>query len=333
MSAVDDLSLAKQLLSSNRIPESLDAFKRAAAEPSLRAEALYGIGHICKRGADWDGACNAFRAALRSDPHHANASFALGEIFERDNLATIAQSLFELCVRSRPDHHGANQKLLAHRGYEGSAGPPPSMPPVEFPPEPEAPKPTLAPGRGLAQQLRHDRSPMGQQILALLESVQTSTRPRLRAYLSRILAVLLAMPTIGFVARATGVVARRDEDIIFAIGMTISFVFLAILILTVKCRHISISDGRIIVKSGILFRSTSTTELYRISDLDLSQGPINRLTGDALLTLRVESGGKEIDKLFLRGVAGVDRMEILMNDLRSLILFLRSGGYGAGVRY
>lgn len=96
-----------------------------------------------------------------------------------------------------------------------------------------------------------------------------------------------------------------------------------------------LTDGCLRIERGIMSRTVTNIELYRVLDLSLKQSWLNRMTGDGILLLFVEGvhGPQETKCVELVGLAKISELSKMFNSLRSVILFLRSGPWGKGMIY
>lgn len=312
-----ELSLvrARRLLGEGKLADSLAAFQAAALE-GAGAEAQYGVGFVRLKTGDVDAAASAFRACLRTDPGHANAAYQLGAIAERERQPDIARAYYERALRSNPAHAAALRKL-------GARSAPAQRPAASAP---------AAGASAFFRLLLDDPSPLARQVVGQIRALDMSVRPRLRAFLNRV----LWLAVVPFVAGAVADIAyppAHNGDPVFVTTAILMLLPLAWLVLSVKTRTITFAEGRIVITSGVLLRDRESIELYRVADVRLRQSLVNRITGDGRLILEVEHGGKPGGKIVLRGLATYSRLQTIADQLRSLVLLLRTGSWGKGFYY
>jgi tetratricopeptide (TPR) repeat protein len=323
MQPAESLELAKQLLGEGKLDESAAAFRDALRDAALKAEAQYGIGYIKLQSGDLDTAAGAFRACLKANPRHANAAYQLGLIAEHEHQPDIAQAYYRRAIKSNPDHKGALRKL-----QENS----PSSPPKQSLGETQVSSPGSGDAKvtesGFYSLLLDDHSPLTRQVVQLVRSLEMSVRPRFSAYLGQ-LVVLLLVPTAIFIIIASQQ-GPSGATLFSAIVLSVPFIWL---VLHIKTREITFAEARIIIASGVLFRTKENIELYRVSNIRLTQTLLNRITRNGSLIINVDHGGQNTKKIILRGLARYDRLDQIASKLRNLVLLLRSGNWGKGVIY
>jgi uncharacterized membrane protein YdbT with pleckstrin-like domain len=89
----------------------------------------------------------------------------------------------------------------------------------------------------------------------------------------------------------------------------------------------SIDRGVITIEKGILSRTKTIHEIYRVTSFEAEQDFFNRMTGDASLVL--DEGRKK--HVYLKGLATYDDTQKLAQKLRDLHLLLRTTNIGKGI--
>jgi hypothetical protein len=105
------------------------------------------------------------------------------------------------------------------------------------------------------------------------------------------------------------------------------------MILRIKTTRITFDKGRLRISQGIFRREEINRELYRTEDIALHQTLGNRLTGDGDLILKIGSGREPPQKLHLLGLTGITQLRQVADQLRNLVLLLRTGQFGKGIIY
>jgi hypothetical protein len=187
---------------------------------------------------------------------------------------------------------------------------------------------------------------MAQQTLRLLDSLKlSSVTPRLSAFVGEIALRALGAFVLPLVLYALGegiykISGRRgfpdpgSQNIWLIILAALGIYFLVsavIVVLRVKSTKVTLDKGRLQVSAGIFGRGQGNKELYRVEDVGLYQTFLNRLTGDGTLTLLVASGHGGTEAVALKGLARIDQLRELFEQLRSLVLLLRTGAWGKGI--
>jgi tetratricopeptide (TPR) repeat protein len=206
------LSRAKALYREGKLPESEELFRTLLASPTLRAEAMTGIGMVRLQSGELSEASRMFESALEHK-QNADAHYGLGVIAERGQSVGDAFAHFESALALNGDHQGASKRLmelsqrLARPGSAaGLAKPPSAQPPAELG--------NVAPPRSPTQrhderQFHHaafyqilgaDRSAMSQEAMRLIDSLDAEGTPTLRAY-----PVSLAIVVLGGVIVPVGI--------------------------------------------------------------------------------------------------------------------------------
>jgi tetratricopeptide (TPR) repeat protein len=335
MEAAQQLENARQLLKLGKMAESLAAFQNVAGNALLSAEGHYGIGYIKLKEGDLSGAAAAFRESLKADPNHANSAFQLGVIAQDQ-----AQIYFQRALRANPNLAPAIQKRQNQFAMSVEAlPPPPPLPPVPPlpppPPQPPSRSPSIA-SSGFYAILRADPTPIAREAVDLIESLNMSVRPRLSAYLARFLAFLILPFLVILILKIATANERNTGGLlatVFMICLSFSALAIFLLILKVKSRRFTFEQGRILIASGIIMKKKTNIELYRVSDIETHQTFWNRITGDGVLILSVEHGGRDAKKVALRGLEKNNRLDTTASKLRNLVLLLRSGNWGKGIIY
>jgi tetratricopeptide (TPR) repeat protein len=333
------LDRAKDLLSQNKLQESQAAFTKVVGLSAEASEGFFGLGAIQFRREDYAGAAALFQSCLRLDPKNANAYYFLGESWEKQHLPEAAIAFFKEAIAIDPDHHRARQKLEALRPRPNMAAP--VDPPIE---ERSAHKP-VAPGSGFYECIRNDPSPLAQETWRRIHSLAlTSVIPRLSASAGSIIAsvvggllalflahVLLNGPLLPYPSAQN--VGSIVPVVLVVLGICLLLNALMI-VLRVKNTKYTLDKGRLHVAKGIFSKNQQNVELYRVKDIGLHQTFLNRMTGDGLLTLYVQSGHRKRDETVkLLGFAPVHQLREIFDQLRNLVALLRSGPWGKGIIY
>jgi hypothetical protein len=93
------------------------------------------------------------------------------------------------------------------------------------------------------------------------------------------------------------------------------------------------SDARILIVKGFI-RRRENYELYRVVDIRLRETLLTKMSGDGILTLSIEHGGGKMNKqLTFKGLAKFDELTQIHDNLREVVLLLRSGNWGKGIIY
>jgi tetratricopeptide (TPR) repeat protein len=113
-------NLALVLKRADRLPEAVDALKRAIdIEP--RPEALYTLGVIYWQQGDSDRAAGALRAAIALDARYAEAHDTLGAVLAARGEWKAAADALRRAIALRPDLPGAHYSLARVLQQSGDA--------------------------------------------------------------------------------------------------------------------------------------------------------------------------------------------------------------------
>jgi membrane protein YdbS with pleckstrin-like domain len=334
------LGNAERLLSENKLQESEAAFTKVIALAVDASQGFYGLGLIQFRRARYADAATMFQGCLRLDPMNANAYYYLGESWERLKVPGAAVAFFEKALSINPGHRGALEKLSS-RAASGSAS---AVQPLSTAPHTHpAAAPSLVPGggEGVYEYIRSDTSPLAKQTLQLIDSVKlVAVAPRLSAFLGKI----LLTPALWFIAlmgasALLGNAMRHDRQAqqlvstLVKLALVLPFGIFLYEVVRVKTTKYTLDKGRLMVSTGIFSKEQQNIELYRIEDIQLHQTFLNRLTQDGELILHVATGHTQPRLLKLRGLAKINQLQVLFDQLRSLIVLLRTGQWGKGIIY
>jgi tetratricopeptide (TPR) repeat protein len=103
-------NLALVLKRADRLPEAIDALKRAL-EIEPRPEAHYTLGVIYWQQGNTDRAAGALRAAAAADPRYADAHYTLGAVLSARKDWKGAADALRRAIALRPDMAGAHDTL------------------------------------------------------------------------------------------------------------------------------------------------------------------------------------------------------------------------------
>jgi tetratricopeptide (TPR) repeat protein len=318
------LEHAKQLRAEKRLQESAAAYQRVIDSGLHRGEAFYGLGLVHLDSGDQQSAATALETALSSDPGNANAYYYLGEIWTARNAPDIAQSFYSKALAVNPQHAGAlKRRDPAMRSRVGAEEQRSKQHAVEgFEP-------------GFYGLLQRDPSPIARQSVQLIDNLSTSVSPSLTAYVGRLLGLFLlcTVPALAVVVlRAPARLPVGVANIALAILVVAALVIPLIYVVRIKTTRYTFDKGRLQIARGILMRRVSNIELYRVVDLEMQQTFINRITRDGTIVLLVDgvrSIGQQA-RIPLIGIARGQRLQALFEELRSLVLLLRTGNWGKG---
>jgi len=352
---------AKDLLNRGQLDESLAAFTQLTSSELLKGEAFYGIGFVEFKRGNLESSNANFKKCLAADPQNANAAYYMGRIAELQGEVEVAQVHYRKALTLQPDHLSAAQKITPNGGTSQGHGPlvtssPPPTQSRSFSEDgrvSEQPVSTIGQvdtvsmpnvtERPLKQNfsffkiLASDPSPEAREAAGLIESLNLSVVPRLSAFLGSFLVVIfgILLPiAICLFVIATG--HQRIEQSAFYMACLVVVLFglgLILLILQIKSTRFTFQDGLLTINRGILAKFEDIIELYRIEGLALHQTFMNRLTGNATITIKYEGSGKHGLELELQGLAKADDVRIIFRNLRLAVTFLRSGRWGKGIYY
>jgi tetratricopeptide (TPR) repeat protein len=292
----------------------------------------YSLGVLNLQQRNYTVAAAYFQKCLQLDPRNANAYYYLGQLAEiwQKDLPDAALRFYKRALEINPGYKSAQQKLAALQGKAAHA--------IQADPGPaRAAARSTAAGAGVYEFLQNDQSILGRHTVQLIDAVDSlgPVRPRLSAWaewifgrISGCLLLLLGVFVLGKQVSLPNLVwpAVLALDV-YIVGE------LAITIVRLKTTKYTFDKGRLRISAGIFSKSQENVELYRVEDVKLEQNFINRLTGDGTITLFVQSGHQKRHSVKLGGIARIDRLGKLFDDLRSLILLLRTGTWGKGIIY
>jgi tetratricopeptide (TPR) repeat protein len=330
------LNQAKNLLGQGKLSESEKAFKTIISASTKPSEGYYGLGVIQIRRRDYATAAILFQSCLRLDPNNSNAYYYLGESWEGLTLPAASAAFFEKALKINPQHRGAQQKV-----HLKQSAPSPIVGPSQLQSVDQSTlgnKRSDATPAGFYEYISNDPSPLAKQTKQLMDAVAfTSAKPRLSA-LGGSIAIRLFMaffvPLLGItIIERLNPRAGNDNAQVLLIFLGLAFVIAAlVVVLRAKTTTYTIKEGRIKISDGIFTRRQLNFEIYRIEDLFLHQSLINRVTGDGILVLQISEHGRSFN-VPLKGLARIEQLSQLLDNLRNLIALLRSGPWGKGIIY
>jgi tetratricopeptide (TPR) repeat protein len=318
------LEHAKQLRAEKRLQESAAAYQQLIDSGLHRGEAFYGLGLVHLDSGDHQSAARALETALSHDPGNANAYYYLGEIWTARSAPEIAQSFYAKALAVNPQHAGA----LKRRD-------PAMRPAVAADQQPLKQDGVEGFDAGFYGLLQRDPSPIARQSVQLIDNLSTSVSPSLTAYLGRLFGLFLVstVPALAVVLlRAPARLPAGPANVALAILLVAAVVIPLLYVVQIKTTRYTFDKGRLQIARGILMRRVSNIELYRVVDLEMQQTFVNRITGDGTIVLLVD-GGRSIGqqgRIPLTGIARGQRLQALFEELRSLVLLLRTGNWGKG---
>lgn len=352
--SVDDpralLAEARNQFEKGNLAESERLYNQAVPFNETAADACYGLGLIYLKNENAGAAKLAFEASVKRSPQNANAYYYLGQIWEKQGSREAALGFFKSALQIDPRHYGAQREVatLSHAELRPSQNPPhhDEVDALKDPdPIQQSSRATSAlpdgSSFGITAVLKNDPNPLSKEVLRALTEISMNVTPRLSAFagplLRRFLILFIYLALSGIVANKFLILTHANK----ASASTLGFIFNVIIpaaglllifakILHVKTTSIAIDQGRVRISSGILSRKTHTAELYRVEDLELDQSFINRLTDDGTITLHTKEKGKSTS-LKLVGIAPIGKLRNVFDQMRNLVLMLRTGPWGKGV--
>ena len=196
---------------------------------------------------------------------------------------------------------------------------------------------------GIYEYLRRDSAPLAQQTLRLIDCLDRlgTLTPRLSASLSSIAWRILAIFAVPSVLRSVfQAIIRRNSRTSLGLVSELTFLIETLIaisvvytIVRITTTRITFDKGRLRISKGIFSREEINRELYRAEDIVLHQTLANRLTRDGDLILKISSGRGTPETLHLLGIRPIDQLREIADQLRNLVLLLRTGQFGKGVIY
>jgi tetratricopeptide (TPR) repeat protein len=339
------LQHAEQLRKQGQLAESAAVFQRVIDSGFEKGEAFYGLGLVHLDAGDLQSAATAFENALGIDPRNANAYYYLGQLWTARNAAEIAQSFYAKALEVNPQHAGALKKRQTSAQAANVVHGSPAKDSFDVS------------ELGFYGLLKRDPSELARQTVQLIDRLNLSVRPALSAYLSRLLGVLLlcAIPAFaitllsGSLASPSSRAPSRVElthrstplrapvgaayldvvqQILFAAAIVVPLAY----IVRIKSTRYTFEKGRLQVSRGIFMRRVSNIELYRVVDIEMQQTFLNRLTRDGTIVVLVDGASNvgQQTRIALTGIAKGRRLQTLFEELRNLVLLLRTGNWGKG---
>jgi membrane protein YdbS with pleckstrin-like domain len=268
------------------------------------------------------------RALFAGSPH-LEALFYCGAISEQLGKLDDARSWYEHVLQVNGSHRGATRRLAA---ISQTPTPQPQPPQHEQPSSNPSQVPAaevVAEGRGFYVTLKGDPSPISKNAVALIDHLRMSRRPLVSDSpfaLISLVVMLLVIPTVLLFVPAR---LRHEEGLLILLASPVMLVFLAAAwIWFQKAMRYELRDGVLKVTQGILSKRTDTYELFRVTNVGVHRGPLQRLFNSGTLTLTVERPAKKLD---LVGLARGRKLLSLQDDLRNLSQLLRQNPLIKGI--
>lgn len=346
---------ARDALEKQQWAASVGGFTELLSSPRYAADARYGLGWIELQQGSLDRAAALFQEATQYNERHANAWYALGRLTEARSVPEAIAD-YRRAVAAEPTHYGAAERLrlLGQAGERSSHDEPPSAP---------APNAAAAipwtgvdratdqsvelpdPGQlGVVEFLHRDKSPVSQQALARINSLNRSTRFRFAAHIEQLLKrfVLLVGPAaaISYILFHITPLQIGSSTVHFYSSTVRAVIELAILawaawagwtLLDCVTNTVTIANGRIRWGHGVLDKHFETLDVWTVRDIDLDRNALQRLTGDGTLTFKGTlhdrpswSRRRGARPLSLTGIARGDELDRIYADLLDLKFLLRA---------
>jgi len=327
------LDAAADLARKGAYDESEVLYRQIISDGVGDVDAHFGLGVVQFLRRDLNGAEYEFRNCLQINPKHDEALYYIGLIFERRGEPDQAPYYYQKALQANPANLAAKKKLSAEVersktkliGEDRSE----SHPLASSKSGMSEPASQL----GLTGLLRADNSPLSRQTLELIDSLRMEIRPRKSAYLGSFLmragCLLLGLLILEFAIAYFGLAGARRASVFPLSGVATILVValvcltglpLLLLFLRVRTTEYALSEGQLVVSSGVLRRSTNYFQLYHVlPDIGVEQTFLNRLTHDGQLVLPMDK-----ETIELNGLARIDELKRIADRLRNLIILLRS---------
>jgi tetratricopeptide (TPR) repeat protein len=349
---------ARDALEKQEWAASVGGFTELLSSSRYAADARYGLGWIELQQGSLDRAAALFREATQYNERHANAWYALGRLAEARSVPE-AIAHYRRAVAAEPTHYGAAERLrlLGQAGERFSHDKPPSAPtpnpsgaiaPTDVDRATQQSLELPDPGQlGVVEFLHRDKSPVSQQALARINSLNRSTRFRFAAHIEQLLKrlVLLVGPAavISYILFHITPLQIGSSTVHFYSSSVREVIEVAILawaawaawagwtLLDCVTNTITIANGRIRWGHGVLDKHFETLDVWTVRDIDLDRNALQRLTGDGTLTFKGTlhdrpswSRRRRTKPLSLTGIARGDELDRIYADLLDLKFLLRA---------
>ena len=146
------------------------------------------------------------------------------------------------------------------------------------------------------------------------ESVVVFTRTHLKALLGPALLLILIAGVAGFVSTFTGAAGRAQpllEAVIWGLAAIVAFRWVAKPFLTWLTTTYTVTNRRLITRSGILSRRGHDIPLSRISDVAYERGLLDRVLGCGTLVIAVASE----QRIEFDDIPHVEQVHLRIHDL------------------
>jgi tetratricopeptide (TPR) repeat protein len=283
-----DLDASARLFAT--VTKSPDAIRAAAG--------FYGLGMVALSQNRRSEASQLFEAAVRADDQLANAWYQLGRLQEH-SAPDKAKQFYERALDIDPTHLSAQQRVATLTGSSGT------WTSTQSEPSPTA-QTTISHGESSAiyEYLRQDQTPLSRQTVEAIDTLDMRVHPNFTALVGKnfVRFVVLGVVSLGIVP--------------------------ALLYVRARSTTVTIAQGRLQIRTGILARRLKNVDLWHVREVTLERTFVNRLTGDGTLVLQVDPRrsiqGANGDELELVGIARGKRLEQIYQGLLNVIFLLRS---------
>ena len=241
--------------------------------------------------------------AKYGDSYAERGYFGIGMTSKLLNEREQAKSAFEKVLEINPEHPGALLELarLAPLGFYGTY-----------------------------DRFREDKSSLAQEALKLLYKLSDihNVHPSPTAYMSNILAdglrglcLIIAGLILWWLGKFFGGYGVFIGVPLISVGFLFVLFKMVIGYVGIVTTTYTIRGGRIQIDEGILSRSTTTYELFRIHTIVLKRTVLNRVTQDGTLIFAIEH---ETQPLEIKGLMRGRKLQDHFQDLQNLVGVLRS---------
>ena len=157
--------------------------------------------------------------------------------------------------------------------------------------------------------------PISRRLLNEGERVVVSTRTHVKALLVPALWLILVAAVAGYVSSFTGG-AGRAQPLLVAVIWLVALVAVTWLVvrpfLTWMTTEYTVTDRRLITRTGILNRRGHDIPISRISDVAYEHGLVDRMLGCGTLVI---SDASEVGRVALPDVPRVEQLQLQLSEL------------------
>jgi tetratricopeptide (TPR) repeat protein len=312
--------------------QCLEVYQELIANGMHVADGLYGIALVRLANKDLANARVQLLNCVQLRPNHANAHFYLGEIARMRGERKVAIARYRYALKVNSAHRGALQRMAGMKNsmprpatQRGTARQTRSQTPVRR-------AGARVSRQGAPQPIQATPAEL---IVARIKALTFTGRESVGAYALNLIvrcAVAFAFAWIATQFFGSGLRHRSSAPFLFQ-WIFFSAVLIIPLILTVKTTVCTIRDGWVRIVAGIFRRNPIAIALYQLQSVTANQSALEKLIGDADLSVAYTNDTGQISTSVLRGLGKLTDLQTLAAQANSISNDLKGGAWRSGANY